>query len=135
MVCSSVNISLQANKERISFGRFEVHELAAFVLNSSGQYEAINRNCTNYYLSAESVALFADHLPVRPTYIIGQIVHIERKIVRTQLLPYEQMDDLNSDAGVIPPRSLSNPYNLPVGCEYFIVTVAMLPDTIHSSPS
>ncbi|KAJ6923618.1 autophagy-related protein 11-like [Populus alba x Populus x berolinensis] len=31
----------QANKERISFSRLEVHEIAAFVLNSAGHYEAI----------------------------------------------------------------------------------------------
>ena len=66
----------QANKEKISYGRVEVHEIAAFVLNASGHYEAINRNCSNYYLSAESVALFTDHLSSRPNYIVGQIVQI-----------------------------------------------------------
>ncbi|MCE3051100.1 hypothetical protein HAX54_048908 [Datura stramonium] len=35
----------QANKRRYHFGRLEVHEIAAFVLNSTGNYEAINRNC------------------------------------------------------------------------------------------
>ncbi|KAL2482810.1 Autophagy-related protein 17 [Forsythia ovata] len=56
----------RANKEKISFGRLEVHEIAAFVLNSAGNYEAINRHCPYYYLLAESVALLADHLPTRP---------------------------------------------------------------------
>lgn len=123
----------QANKEKISFGRLEVHEIAAFVLNSAGNYEAINRNCPHYYLSAESVALFTDHLPHSPKYIIGQIVHIERQFAR-------QLPTTTSDAG--PGRltsnsgSTSNSYGVPIGCEYFIVTVAMLPDTtIHSSPS
>uniref|UniRef100_A0A803M8Z5 Autophagy-related protein 11 n=1 Tax=Chenopodium quinoa TaxID=63459 RepID=A0A803M8Z5_CHEQI len=101
----------QANKEKISFCRFEVHEIAAFILNSSGHYEAISRNCPNYFLSPESVALFTDHLPNRPAYIIGQIVHIERRVVK--------------------PHSATH---LPVGCEYFIVTVAMLPDTTIHSP-
>ncbi|KAG9455924.1 hypothetical protein H6P81_000432 [Aristolochia fimbriata] len=126
----------QANKEKISFGRFEVHELAAFVLNSAGHYEAINRNCSNYYLSAESVALFAE-LPTKPKYIIGQIVHIERKTVRAQnSSKVDQVDILSSDPSthLAAPGtgSMSNPYGLPLGCEYFIVTVAMLPDTIHS---
>ncbi|XP_068649344.1 autophagy-related protein 11 [Aristolochia californica] len=131
----------QANKEKISFGRFEVHELAAFVLNSAGHYEAINRNCSNYYLSAESVDLFAEHVPKRPNkYIIGQIVHIERKIVRSQNSGKgDQVDILSSDTStqLAAPGtgSMSNTYGLPVGCEYFIVTVAMLPDTIHSSSS
>ncbi|KAF3974088.1 hypothetical protein ACB098_01G333600 [Castanea mollissima] len=137
----------QANKEKISFGRLEVHEIAAFVLNSAGHYEAITRNCLNYYLSAESVALFADHIPCRPNYIVGQIVHIERQIVKS-LLPtptrpehgrMDQAENLTSDTGTdrltLNSGSTLNPYGLPIGCEYFLVTVAMLPDTtIHSPP-
>ncbi|CAK7338142.1 unnamed protein product [Dovyalis caffra] len=137
----------QANKERISFSRLEVHEIAAFVLNSAGHYEAINRNSSNYFLSAESVALFTDHLPSQPRYIVGQIVHIERQAVKS-LLPTstrpdhgraDQADLLITDQGTDRMNfnlgSTSNPYNLPIGCEYFVVTVAMLPDTaIHSAP-
>ncbi|XP_076893016.1 autophagy-related protein 11-like isoform X2 [Bidens hawaiensis] len=104
----------QVNKEKISFSRLELHEIAAFVLNAAGHYEAINRNCTCYYLSSESVALFADHLPHRPSYIVGQIVHVERQTVKSV------------DAGQF------NPYGLPVGSEYFVVTVAMIPDTAAS---
>ncbi|KAK9705744.1 hypothetical protein RND81_07G078800 [Saponaria officinalis] len=129
----------QVNKEKISFNRFEVHELAAFVLNSCGQYEAISRNCPNYYLSPESVALFTDHLPNRPAYIIGQIVHIERQIVKT-LRAEDSTGSSSSDTLAnrlsLNPGFGSNPFGLPVGCEYFIVTVAMLPNaTIHSSPA
>ncbi|XP_057415485.1 autophagy-related protein 11 [Lotus japonicus] len=121
----------QANKEKISFGCLEVHEIGAFVLTPGGHYEAISRNCSNYYLSAESVALFTEHLPSRPNYIVGQIVHIEHQIVKAvpehgKLTP----DKLALNSG----STSSNPYGLPVGCEYFLVTVAMLPDTtIHSS--
>ncbi|PSS04330.1 Autophagy-related protein [Actinidia chinensis var. chinensis] len=136
----------QASKEKISFGRLEVHEIAAFVHNSAGHYEAINRNCPNYYLSAESVALFLDHLPNRPSYIIGLIVHIERQTVRppptsVQAEPNrgDRVDFPAPDAE--PGRlslnsgSTSNPYGLAVGCDYFVVTVAMLPETtIHSQP-
>ncbi|XP_062157943.1 autophagy-related protein 11 [Alnus glutinosa] len=137
----------QANKEKISFGRLEVHEIAAFVLSSAGHYEAITRNCSNYYLSAESVALFADHLPSRPNYIVGQIVHIERQTVKssppTSTRPEhgraDQTDHLTSDMGtdrlILNSGSALNPFGLPIGCEYFVVTVAMLPDTtIHSQP-
>lgn len=138
----------QANKEKISFGRLEVHEIGAFVLKSKGHYEAITRNCSNYYLSAESVALFTDHLPNPPSYIVGQIVHIERQTVkplpstsmRADLSRADQMDNVTSDK--VPDRltlnsgSVSNPYGLPIGCEYFVVTVAMLPDAaIHSPPA
>ncbi|KAJ7955679.1 Autophagy-related protein 11 [Quillaja saponaria] len=139
----------QANKEKISFGRLEVHEIAAFVLNSAGHYEAINRNSSNYYLSTESVDLFADRLPTQPNYIVGQIVHIERQSVKplppTSTLPEhgraDQIDQLTSDLGTgrlaLNSGSTSNPYGLPIGCEYFVVTVAMLPDTTirSSSPS
>ncbi|KAF6176528.1 hypothetical protein GIB67_007911 [Kingdonia uniflora] len=125
----------QASKEKISFGRFELHELAAFVLNSAGHYEAINRNCSNYYLSAESVALFVEQqLRRKPSYIIGQIVHIERQTVK------HVGDHLSSsDTGMTRRLSLgtsfpSNPYSLPIGCEYYVVTVAMLPDTVIHSP-
>ncbi|KAJ4953141.1 hypothetical protein NE237_029973 [Protea cynaroides] len=133
----------QANKEKISFGRFELHEIVAFVINSAGNYEAINRNCSNYYLSEESVALFTEHLPKKPSYIIGQVVHIERKTVRTPPVRpeygIEQLDHLSSDTGThhlaLGSASSSNPYGIPIGCEYFIITVAMLPDTnIHSLP-
>ncbi|KAK7388407.1 hypothetical protein VNO78_23223 [Psophocarpus tetragonolobus] len=130
----------QANKEKICFGCLEVHEIAAFVLTPAGHYEAITRNCSNYYLSDESVALFADHLPNRPNYIVGQIVHIEHQIVKAvpprpehgradKFTPDKGTDWLTLNSGSTP-----NPYGLPVGCEYFLVTVAMLPDTtIHSS--
>lgn len=128
-------LSLQANKERISFGRLEVHEIAAFVLNSCGYYEAINRNCSYYYLSSESTALFIDHLPSRPIYIVGQVVHIERQMVKSPPLTLSEhadkdlVDILTSDIG-------TNPYGLPVGREYFIVTIAMLPGMmISSTPS
>ncbi|XP_030510134.2 autophagy-related protein 11 [Cannabis sativa] len=131
----------QANKEKISFGRMQVHEIAAFVLNTNGHYEAINRNCSNYYLSSESVALFTDHLPGRPNYIVGQIVHIESQTVKqlaTTLSGPEH--NLATEAGTdrltLNSGSTSNPYGLPIGCEYFVVTIAMLPDTaIHSPPS
>lgn len=130
---NKLQLEKQVNKEKISFGRFEVHEIAAFVVNPAGHYEAINRNCSSYYLSAESVALFTDHLPSRPGYIIGQIVHVERRSVvpPASFSRANQIDHLTSLSGTW------NPYGLPVGCEYFVVTVAMLPDaTIRSlSPS
>ncbi|CAN7119712.1 unnamed protein product [Brassica rapa subsp. narinosa] len=148
----------QANKEKISFGRLEVHEIAAFVLNQAGHYEAINRNCPNYYLSSESEALFTEHLPNRPTYIVGQIVHIERQAVKQSSplsasaspVAASKTDYLGSEQGSrnLASSSMStsssgttttittNPYGLSSGCEYFIVTIAMLPDTsIHQQAS
>nr|KYP59523.1 Autophagy-related protein 11 [Cajanus cajan] len=129
----------QANREKISFGRLEVHEIAAFVLNSAGHYEGITRNSSNYYLSTESVALFVDHLPSRPNYIIGQIVHIEHQTPTSTQLEHSRENQLTSDIGAnrltLNSSSTSNPYGLPLDCEYFVVTVAMLPDTTIHSPS
>ncbi|KAF8073286.1 hypothetical protein N665_1122s0015 [Sinapis alba] len=137
----------QSNREKISFGRLEVHEIAAFVLNpAGGHYEAINRNCSNYYLSSESEALFTDHLPNRPTYIIGQIVHIERQAVKQPPPGAGKSYYLGSEEGSrnLPSSSVStsssgtkttNPYGLSSGCEYFIVTIAMLPDTAIHQPA
>ncbi|KAF5725891.1 hypothetical protein HS088_TW23G00623 [Tripterygium wilfordii] len=137
----------QANKEKISFGHLEVHEIAAFVLNAADHYEAINRNCSNYYLSGESVALFADHLPSRPRYIVGQIVHIECQTVKPpppsskqEHRRTDQVENIFSESGTerltLNSGSTFNPYGLPVGFQYFVVTVAMLPDTaIHSMSS
>uniref|UniRef100_A0A2P2MDT1 Uncharacterized protein n=2 Tax=Rhizophora mucronata TaxID=61149 RepID=A0A2P2MDT1_RHIMU len=134
----------QASKEKICFSRLEVHEIAAFVLNSAGHYEAINRNCSNYYLSAESVALFTYLLPIRPTYIVGQIVHIERQMVKPSSTRLEHpredqadgpMSDTGTDRLTINVNPNLNPYGLPIGCEFFTVTVAMLPDTTIHSPT
>ncbi|XP_062223904.1 autophagy-related protein 11-like [Phragmites australis] len=129
-VYSKLQLEKQVSKEKISFGRFQVHELAVFVRNPAGHYEAINRNCSNYYLSEESVALFTEHHTRHPAYIIGQIVHIEWRIVHT-----DQMGGAasrpDSSGGRRSPASMVNPYSLPPGCEYFMVTVAMLPDALH----
>ncbi|XP_022749491.1 autophagy-related protein 11-like [Durio zibethinus] len=140
-------LEMQANKEKISFSRLQVHEIAAFVLNSAGHYEAITRNCFNYYLSAESVALFTDHLPSQPCYIVGQIVHIEHKTVKPLLDSstrpehgradpiYQLTSDKGTEQLTLNSGSSLNPYGLPIGCEYFIVTIAMLHDpAIHSPP-
>ncbi|WVZ77632.1 hypothetical protein U9M48_025478 [Paspalum notatum var. saurae] len=131
-IYSKLQLEKQASKEKISFGRFEVHELAVFFRNPAGYYEAINRNCSNYYLSEESVALFTQHHPRHPVpaYIIGQIVHIERRIACPDHNGGPPRPD-NSGGRRSPASMLLNPYNLPTGCEYFVVTVAMLPDAVR----
>uniref|UniRef100_A0ACD5YI21 Uncharacterized protein n=1 Tax=Avena sativa TaxID=4498 RepID=A0ACD5YI21_AVESA len=124
---SKLQLEKQASKEKISVGHFDVHELAVFVRNPSGHYEAINRSRSNYFLSEESVALFMEpHLPRQPAYIIGQIVHIERRAVKHVV----DQNEASPRHGAGHRRSVpnSNPYGLPAGCEYFVVTVAMLPD-------
>lgn len=113
-----------------------MHEIAAFVLNSWGQYMAINKNSSNYYLSAESVALFTDHLQTRPSYIIGQIVHIERRVMKPSSLgtmKSYRKDQTTTDTEIerlaLSLGFASSSSDVPVSSEYFIVTVAMLPGT------
>ncbi|KAM3240554.1 hypothetical protein ACQJBY_053933 [Aegilops geniculata] len=123
---SKFQLEKQASKEKISVGHFDVHELAVFVRNPAGHYEAINRSRSNYFLSEESVALFTEpHLPRQPAYIIGQIVHIERRAVKHA----DQNEASLRPGGHRRSAPNSNPYGLPAGREYFVVTVAMLPDT------
>ncbi|OAY70529.1 hypothetical protein ACMD2_21259 [Ananas comosus] len=71
----------------ISFGHFAAHDLAAFVWNSTGTCEAINRDCSKYSLSEESIALLAGKQSSRPLYIIGKVVHIERRIAGPLVSP------------------------------------------------
>ena len=122
-----------------------MNEIAAFVLKSSGFYEAINRNCPYYYLSSEFVALFTDHLPSCPSYIVAQVDHIERRTANSAPLTSERaehgrdrvdvlMPDIGSNQGLTLVSTLS-PYGLHVNRECFIVTVAMLPDTTIHLPT
>ncbi|KAK4481654.1 hypothetical protein RD792_012561 [Penstemon davidsonii] len=138
-----LNKELEEKKELANtlYIKHQLEKQASFILphwhiTFSWYYEAITRNCPYYYLSAESVALFTNHLPSRPSYIIGQVVHIERKMVTSEqaeatLKPQNGTGQLTLSLG-----STSNPYGLSVGCEYFVVTVAMLPETtIHLMPT
>eukprot|EP00898_Chlorokybus_atmophyticus_P004732 jgi/Chlat1/525/Chrsp103S00995 len=94
----------------VSFDNFAVQDIAVFLPNEQGFYEAVNTNCPRYYLSEDSVELFVQHQPNARKYIVGQIVHIDRR----------EMHDSMHD----------NQYELPEGADYAIVTVAMvLPST------
>lgn len=124
----------QASKEKICFTRFNVHELAVFMPNDNGHYEAINVNCPHYYLSDESIALFVEQPPETQRYIVGQIVHIDRNVARQPPESGSYLSSTGTDlsgstaiagAGM---KLRTNPYGLPVGTEYFVVTVAMVPD-------
>ncbi|KAJ7550899.1 hypothetical protein O6H91_07G123700 [Diphasiastrum complanatum] len=133
----------QASKEKICFTHFEVHELAIFMRNAAGYYEALNHNCPHYYLSDESIALFLEHLPNGQQYIVGQIVHIDRNIARGMFQnipgnsPISSENDISGSntAAVAGSRSRYNPYSLPFGTEFFVVTVAMIPEFAPISSS
>lgn len=75
---------------------------------------------------------------------MGQIVHIDRKVVIPAPTPPplstgssdESLQTSESGAGTIlaPARTKAshNPYGLPLGTDYYIVTVAMVPDLFSS---
>lgn len=124
-VTNLYQLVFQASKEMICFTRFQVHGLAVFIQNGNGHYEALNRNCPHYYLSEDSIALFLENLPSGQHYIVGQIVHIDRSIVRSASGSPGESEISGSNVGG---GSRCNPYGLPVGTEFFVVTVAMVPD-------
>ena len=113
----------------------ELNEIAAFILHKAWYYKTINQNGSHYYLSPESFGLYADDTPHRLSYIVGQIVHIERQTVKpSPPSPVHHTGSSQSALSLGPTDE--NPYGLAVGCEFFVVTVAMLPDTtIHLPPA
>ncbi|EFJ36260.1 hypothetical protein SELMODRAFT_79145 [Selaginella moellendorffii] len=121
----------QASKEKICLTRFEVHELALFAPNAAGHYEALNRNCPNYFLSEESIALFHGKNEQRRKYIVGQIVHIEHHTVAAppgaSSSSFSILEGGASSSSSVMGRHRANSYELPVGTEYWVVTVAMVP--------
>lgn len=75
--------AVQIGKEKICFTSFNKHELAVFLPNDAGHYEAVNCNCPHYFLSEESVLLFKAHQPeTAHKYIVAQIVHIDHNVAR-----------------------------------------------------
>ncbi|KAG6424238.1 hypothetical protein SASPL_114653 [Salvia splendens] len=133
------HLEKQANNDKICIGRLEVHEVAAFVLNSSGHYEAINHGCPYYFLSAECVTLFTENVSQNQSCILGKVVHIEQRVVKPPLPADDSSDTVtSSESGgnelTLDRDSIPNPYGLHVGCEYYVVTAAMLPDSVVVSP-
>lgn len=97
-----------ASRGKLSFASFQVHDLAAFVATPSGEaYAALNSNCPHLYLSGDSVALFKQQRVAEVVVIVGQIVHIETSVA-------------GGEGGV-------NPYELPPGTQYAVVTLALVP--------
>eukprot|EP00897_Mesotaenium_endlicherianum_P009176 jgi/Mesen1/8287/ME000045S07747 len=115
--------TLQAYREKIGFTRFAVHEFAAFVQEESGFWVAVHRGCPHRYLSEESVALLRQQPHTR--CIVGQIVHIEKGVARA-----DAAGGSSGGAG-----SSSNPYGLPHGTSFYVLTVAMIPKLNVRPPS
>ncbi|KAL1563512.1 autophagy-related protein 11-like [Salvia divinorum] len=133
------HLEKQENKDNVCLGHLEVHAVAAFVLNSSGHYEAINSSCPYYFLSAECVASFTENVSRNQSYILGKVVHIEQRVVKPPPPADGSRDTVTSDESggnqsTLDRDSIPNPYGLPVGCEFYVVTAAMLPDSVVASP-
>ncbi|XP_076942307.1 autophagy-related protein 11-like [Bidens hawaiensis] len=67
--------------------------------------------------------------------IVGQVVHIERQIVKPSSVVQAECKSESRQSGLVSGPTEASPYGLAVGCEFFVVTVAMLPDTaVHPPP-
>jgi autophagy-related protein 11 len=128
--------AVQIGKEKICFTSFNKHELAVFLPNSVGHYEAVNCNCPHYFLAEESVLLFRHHQPENAhKYIVGQIVHIDHNVARP---PSPESVPGGLSEGRNEGGATWNPFGLPLGTDYFVVTVAMVPDfttSLHRTTS
>jgi len=94
----------QPDNRLLAVSDFKDQDLVCFVyISATGFYEAFNMDTPNYYLSEESLELFVDEKR-RKQHIFGQVVYISPGI---------------SEAG-------ANPYNLPVGTPYFMVTITRI---------
>lgn len=113
-----------------------------FLQNANGHFEAMNHNCPHYYLSGESIALFQEQgLPSGTPYIVGQIVHLDRKVASPSgpcaagsggsldgSLPGSEHGGGTTVVGGGRGRGSHNPYGLALGTEYYVATIAMVPD-------
>ena len=66
---------------RCTSSHFKVQDIALFIENEKGQYEALNFNSRHYYLSPESLDLCrTQNDSSRSKHMFGQIVHMEKKV-------------------------------------------------------
>lgn len=78
---------------RCSASDFKVQDIALFIENDKGQYEAMNFHFPHYYLSPESLDLFKTQNS-RKKHVFGQIVHMEEKVAEKDA-QYIYSKDLN----------------------------------------
>jgi chromosome segregation ATPase len=78
---------------RCSSSDFKVQDVALFIENDKGQYEAVNFNSPHYYLSPESLDLSKTQNS-RKRHVFGQIVHTEEKVAEKDS-QYIYSKDLN----------------------------------------
>ncbi|TMW62224.1 hypothetical protein Poli38472_009717 [Pythium oligandrum] len=92
--------------QRISFHAFQISHLALFFLKGGKlPYVAFNEGAPNYYLASESIQAARagdDDDKAYPAYILGEIIFIDT---------FQATEDFN-------------PYRLPYGTRFYVVTVA-----------
>jgi hypothetical protein len=84
---------------RISYRSFQVQDIALFY-ERKGAYVAYNHGAPNRYLSPESQAL----LNSKQEFVLGKVIQIQRRFAEQE----------------------NNPYSLPIGAEYFELTVEFM---------
>ncbi|KAL6064187.1 hypothetical protein QOT17_010808 [Balamuthia mandrillaris] len=83
-------IALADNQShKIAYQDFKVDDLALFLPNDLGHYEAFNRNAPNYMLSEESLSMFPDERRKRAA-VLGQIIEIVEQVAARRQNPYHK---------------------------------------------
>ena len=105
------NLRQVALRSRLAYTRFQVNDLAAFVLDQSERFVGVHQSsaATHYFLSDQSSALFVHSQPSSCRWVVGRIVHIEKRTAGS-----------HGD----------NPYDLPAGSTYCVVSLAIVPEVL-----
>lgn len=95
-----------AARNKISYTSFEPGDCALFLPTSSGNFIAFNRGAPFRYLSDESLSAAKVNAGGRVDYVVGHVVEI--------------------DEGIAQEGEGNNPYSLPFGTPYFVLSVMVI---------
>uniref|UniRef100_A0A7S2QRZ3 Ubiquitin-like domain-containing protein n=1 Tax=Norrisiella sphaerica TaxID=552664 RepID=A0A7S2QRZ3_9EUKA len=96
---------------RISYRSFQLHDVALF-MRQDGFYEAFHKGAPHRYLAIETLRIFKE----KPSIILGKIVQIEKSCATNH-------------------SKKDNPYHLPIGTDFYMLTVEVLESMQHEEKS
>jgi hypothetical protein len=98
---------------KISLTSFNAGDLALFFPTPHGDFLAFNAACPHHYLSEESKALIGQDKHFRKFYVLGKIVYMEAMTATAS----------------------NNPFKLPIGTVYHVVSVTSVTQQIEKRNS
>eukprot|EP00245_Coleochaete_scutata_P018786 TRINITY_DN994_c0_g1_i1.p1 TRINITY_DN994_c0_g1~~TRINITY_DN994_c0_g1_i1.p1 ORF type:complete len:322 (+),score=54.58 TRINITY_DN994_c0_g1_i1:53-967(+) len=119
---------VQVAQNKLSFLSFEPQDLAIFMLNARGHYEAINHSCPNIFMSSESLATVSTRDVDTCKYIVGRIISMDRRVAGTEGASGSETSNAAGGVGRLISSGENqdhNPYGLEAGTEYCVVSVSM----------